>query len=271
MKKKIAFFVKKIFNKSLYEKLRFLFHLFSSPTNIISKLKNGPKQDILANEEIFHKLNFDIQQIKLLLKKNNYDYFDNRISWHYHLFSGLSSKHKEIRILEIGTYLGEFTKFLSVIFPQSKITTCDLPSNDKIFRSTYDRNTKENLDNFIHRRNININKDNVEFKEINSLNLLNNFKENYFDLIWVDGDHTNPQVSLDIFQSLRLVKINGLVICDDIIKKKNTTSDFSNEGYQTLKYLENTEKIIELFFLVKRTTTNYKEKKYISISKKISN
>ena len=33
---------------------------------------------------------------------------------------------------------------------------------------------------------------------MNSLDLLSNFEKNKFDIIWLDGDHTNPQVSMEV-------------------------------------------------------------------------
>ena len=203
------------------------------------------------------------------LKEYNYDYLDPHLSWHYHLYTGFSQKFKNVKILEIGTYLGEFTRFLSNIFPGSKIITCDLKLDDmKNFWPTYDRQSEKKFEVFIDKRNQNLNRDNIKFLELDSLNLLDKFPRNEFDLIWIDGDHLNPQVSFDIFQSIRLLKQNSLMCCDDIMKKKYKKGAISNESFQTLEFF-NKKRVLENSYLVKRMATDYKVKKYICISKKV--
>jgi len=49
---------------------------------------------------------------------------------------------------------------------------------------------------------------------MNSLALL--LSHQTFDAVWIDGDHTNPVVTLDIGQALRLLKPEGLLAMDDI-------------------------------------------------------
>lgn len=269
MKKQfIVHFLKKKINSKIYSKIKFFYHLIIDPKNIVRKLKENLNDDMVYNEKLFNKLNFNISIIRSTLEEHKYNYFDDRISWHYHLFAGLSTQKKDIKILEIGTYLGEFTNFLSKIFPYSEIATCDLKSTDINFISSYDRDSEDKLSKFLEIRKNNLDRKNIKFLEIDSFNLLDNFSENSFDLIWIDGDHNNPQVTFDIFQSLRLLKTDGLMICDDIIKKNNQKFRFSNESYLTLKYLDE-KKIVKSEFIFKRVTSNYKDKKYISISKKI--
>ena len=98
------------------------------------------------------------------------DYYDEKVSWHYHIFSMFSQKKKIKNILEIGTYKGEFTLFLSKIFKNSKIYSIDLPKNSKKFINTYNR---EDIKKFLNIRKKNINRENIIFKEISSKYILN--------------------------------------------------------------------------------------------------
>ena len=81
----------------------------------------------------------NINIIKNLLKERLLEIDENFISWHWYIFAGLATKEK-LNILEIGTYKGLFTKFLSKNFPNSNITTVDLPDDNYQFANTYGRN-----------------------------------------------------------------------------------------------------------------------------------
>ena len=89
--------------------------------------------DLTFNERLFEKNSFDIDYIKDKLKENNFDYFDSNLSWHYHLFAGISKDNHNINILEIGTSTGEFTNYLAKIFSDSKITSIDLNEENREF------------------------------------------------------------------------------------------------------------------------------------------
>ena len=52
---------------------------------------------------------------------------------------------------------------------------------------------------------------------MNSIELINRDTNNFFDIIWVDGHHGNPYATIDIMNSLRLIKDDGLIICDDVL------------------------------------------------------
>ena len=121
---------------------------------------------------------------------------------------------KSLKILEIGTFDGLFTKYLSEIFSESEIITIDLPHNDTRFVQSYGR--EEKSDTFLVNRSKNIKNSNITFIEMDSLNILNKFSENFFDIIFVDGDHRDPVVSKDIFNSYKLLKNNGFLLVDDI-------------------------------------------------------
>ena len=95
------------------------------------------------------------------------------------------------------------------------------------------------------------------------------FKTKKFEMIWVDGDHLDPQVTIDIMNSLDLVNqscilcVDDVMIYDDGFKKiKNCT----NESYKTLKSLEKNMKVDNFYILKRIIKSNIINKKYISIS-----
>ena len=267
MLKNLVWSVKKIIPYSLYENIRKIYRSLKEFSIYYNKTK-----DLNHNETIFLELGINLENVKSELKKFKIDYNDSTISWHYHLFLSLKQifkkKNKKVKnILEIGTFLGEFTNFLSKVYPESIVTTIDLKQDDKKFIETYNRNDKKKLKKFLDIRNKNIMEKNINFLELNS-NLINeSFKNIKFDLIWIDGDHLDPQATKDIKNSLNLIDNSGIICVDDIIKNKNFIGHkTSDETYKTLSILEN-QKIIKNYYIIKRLTkNNLKSKKYISIS-----
>ena len=120
--------------------------------NLIKKIYNFKTRnydlsaDLKHNEDIFNLFKFDIEKIKSRLSILDYSYTSEDLSWHYHLFAGLRDhfKDKKIKILEIGTFEGEFTNFISNIYEDCEIDTIDLDDNDTLFLNSYNRNNKNN-------------------------------------------------------------------------------------------------------------------------------
>ena len=52
----------------------------------------------------------------------------------------------------------------------------------------------------------NINHENVKFIEMDSIHLIRDYSNEKFDLIWIDGDHLDPQATIDIYSSFNLLK-----------------------------------------------------------------
>jgi len=96
---------------------------------------------------------------------------------------------------------------------------------------------------------------------MNSFHILKKFKREFFDIIYVDGDHSNPVVSWDVISSFYLLKKKGVLISDDIIA--------NNAGFLAINYLTKIKKL-ETFYFIKRVyKKNSFRKKYISYSVKI--
>jgi len=218
------------------------------------------------NIKIFEKLDIDVDKVKSIFKNLNLDINDRLLSWHYHLFAGFSQNLKKnsfLKILEIGTHDGKFSNFLSKVYLNAEIHTIDLPSDNVQFINTYHRDKLDYRKKFLEIRKMNLNASNIFFHEFNSKNLLNFFEKKSFDLIWVDGDHMNPQVTLDINNSLKLIKDDGIILVDDVVlNKKFKFRQGNQDSYKTLINLQNLN-ITKNFFISKRLDA--KKEKFIGI------
>jgi len=236
----------------------------------------------------FKKLNLSrkkgLEKIEKLKKK--YQFYNSPMSSEHQIFfASISLKKNVKKILEIGTYDGVNAYQLSLIFPKSEITTIDLESDSEEFKGSYGRNEINKRKIFCDKRNAVLKKSkNVKFIEKNSIKLT--FEYNKYDLIWVDGAHGNPIVTIDIINSLRLLNKNGIIACDDIFINKNTEPKnisrfnikianqmFSDLGaYETLCILRDT-KLINFNLIYKRidkiNNGTPSRRKYIAILKKI--
>jgi len=261
--------LRKFLGKKFYNFIKNIFKNFIQFFNFKKQFYNIGK-DFEYNEKVLQNIfnNFNKTNINQLLIRNNLKYNDYEISWHYHLFACFDAIPKNI--LEIGTLTGEFTRYLSNVFPDSKIYSIDLNQDNESFQNTYDRNSKEKLDKFIKVRKENLNKENIIFKELDSFDLMKEFKDIKFDIIWIDGDHFNPQVTLDIFSAYNLINPNGFLICDDIIKNNYKTDYVNNDSFKTLNFFEKKGLLSNNYILKRVNKENSKIKKFISISKKLN-
>ena len=251
------------FQKKLYQSL--VKYGLISETNL---------EALQTNENIFDILEFDKKTVKFILEQNGYSYNDCNLSWHYHIFAGWKAYCDKnntpvINILEIGTHDGRFTYFLSKLFHDANIYTIDLPKNDQQFVNSYNRENCEKLSNFLKIRDENLRLKNTKFIELNSIHILRHFNGMKFDAIWIDGDHHDPQVSIDLANCINLLNPNGIMCNDDVIKSPDHQKDtyVSNESFKTLNHFEK-NKVLENWFVFKRIRTSARRfEKYISISK----
>ena len=155
--------------------------------------------------------------------------FKSMRSQHYELFAALSQVSPPKHILEIGTSDASFTAFMARVCPSAIIETIDLPvpKSDITFR-------ENNLNDL----------PNIVFREMDSLALCH-FDGPKYDLIWVDGDHTFPTVACDIANALRLLKHDGVMMCDDVYLSRHV----SGRG------LEETLKVLDAFVRAKLIVT----------------
>ena len=187
-------------------------------------------------------------------------------SQHQVLFSSISLNKKIKTILEIGTFDGNNIKFLSTLFPKASIVSVDLEDDNKLFTKSYGRDDQRKRASFIEYRNTVLNTcENVEFIKKNSIKYLFDNKKN-FDLIWIDGAHGYPFVTIDITNCLKVLSSDGFLICDDIYKKIEKSDSFyrSEAAMQTLTSYLNAKVILEFNLIFKRLND---EEKFIAIVK----
>ena len=110
---------------------------------------------------------------------------------------------------------------------------------------------------------------------MDSQDIPSKFDKDFFDIIWVDGDHTNPVVTQDIFNSYKILKKDGLMIIDDLLlsgkrdgHQKHKSEGPSTDGMNALKKLCDENKC-QFFLLTKfYGPRNYFKKTYNAILKK---
>jgi predicted O-methyltransferase YrrM len=263
---------------------------FISPITICNKIYKKiinfyyqKRYDFLFFEKeqtyLFNKLNLDrIEGLKKIEKiKKEYNFINNPMSSeHEVIFSSISIANNKIyKILEIGTHNGGNAFLLSKLFPLANIATIDLEEENEIFKNYYNRQRIYERNEFIKKRDEILKKSkNIFFLEKNSVKLiLDNSK---YDLIWIDGAHGYPVVTIDIINSIKLINPDGIILCDDVWVKKPRDQDSmynSIASYETLNILKKSN-IIFFNLLYKRldkyNNSNPKRRKFIAFIKKNS-
>lgn len=258
------------------------------PIKIISKLNYYKKYkeynyNLFEEEQnsIFKSIGLErakgLENLNFVKKKliNVFDINRGMSSEHEVLFSSLSLiKNQKISdILEIGTFDGVNSFLLSNLFPNSNVDTIDLNETDEDFINFYDRKNK--IKDFVINRNKVLDKNsNINFFHLNSLKLLNHKKK--YDLIWIDGAHGYPTVSIDIINSLNMIKDNGIILCDDVVvnlSHLNSDRMYSSiASFETLSALQK-QNLIKFNLIYKRLNAEdnciENKRKFIAFVKKI--
>jgi predicted O-methyltransferase YrrM len=210
---------------------------------------------------------------KILNKTHNRVYNEEKDSAHWPIFAALTKVKKINRILEIGTYTGEFTAILSRLFPDAEIVTLDLPESDPILRNTYKRDDDALYDNFKSMQDENLqHSKNVKFILTNSF-FLNVEEYGKFDLIWVDGGHNYPEVAWDLCNSYNALNDKGVLMCDDVIKMNTDYAKgfVSTDSFRVLEYINERVNGDIVYFLKRLDGKRYARKvnrKYVSFFEK---
>jgi predicted O-methyltransferase YrrM len=199
---------------------------------------------------LFNKLNLDrlegLKKIKQI--KEKFTFLNNIMSSeHEIIFSSLSVANNNINnILEIGTHNGKNAFLLSKLFPLANIATIDIEEHNQDFKNYYNRQKLDEKDIFVKNRNEILKKSkNIFFEEKDSTKLILN--SNKYDLIWIDGAHGYPMVTIDIINSVKLIKFDGVILCDDIwiLKPDNQDSMYNSiAAYETFNILKNNNIIL---------------------------
>lgn len=147
--------------------------------------------------------------------KFDHNWFGQNIQNLTSLFHGHVGVPK-LEILEIGTFEGRSTVWFMDNVPKANITCIDTwkggvdhdPNNHEINFGTVLANFKYNIEPH---------KDRVTVITDTSWNsCIELYKQNkLFDLVYVDGSHTAIDVNSDLVLSWKILKVGGLIYCDD--------------------------------------------------------
>ena len=184
---------------------------------IIFLIKNKSKINIIMIFLIQKFFNIFIKKKIKSFKKRNQIFLKNKritndyFSMHsYNFFKYLNFLDGNFNYLEIGTYEGNSAMFVANTFPKSKVYCVDNwnkteeygDQNFDIVEKNFDYNTSS-FNNILKFKN---NSDDF-FKKNNTL----------FEVIYIDGYHRDFQVLKDCRNAWKILKKNGLLICDDYI------------------------------------------------------
>jgi hypothetical protein len=151
---------------------------------------------------------------------------------------------KNMIICEIGVFKGEFSQKLLLETQPKELHLIDLfegvmPSGDKdgnnVIYADLEIEYKKLCDKYE-------NNDIVKIHKGQSLINLNNFSDNYFDMIYIDGDHSYEGVLKDLEISFHKVKSNGYICGHDYSSHKfpqvvEAVNYFINKNNYKIKYI----------------------------------
>lgn len=173
----------------------------------------------------YRKLNFlDKKYYKKFIKNNgenkifkingifSEDWFSYNVKYLARTFYKYKFENKNLNILEIGSYEGLSTVFFLTIFKNSKITCID-PFED--FEENKDKDFNIIYKNFIN--NTSVYKDRINLFKGTSDNFFKLPEKNFYDLIYIDGNHNSKFVLRDAENSFNCLNKGGIIIFDDFL------------------------------------------------------
>ena len=208
------------FFKNLYRLLSIgspLFIILNYIRNFLHNYKTKKKSKKIENiiYEKFQSVNY------------NEKWFCNNL---YYLSTNFKNSKNVKDILEIGSYEGRSAIFFLKNFSGSNITCVDTWAgsdehssvNFELIEKNFDLNTSFYQSN------------NTLIKHKMTSNQFFNENHKYFDLIYIDGDHSSDQVNIDLVNSWNLLKNGGFLVLDDYMwwhykdLKKNPSTPINN-------------------------------------------
>jgi hypothetical protein len=151
---------------------------------------------------------------------------------------------KNLVVCEIGVFRGEFSKKMFDILSPKELHLIDIfdgmmCSGDKDGNDIIWTNLDEE---YMNVKNIFSNNNNVYIHKGFSNDILNGFEDNYFDMIYIDGDHSYEGVKSDLKSSFLKVKNGGLICGHDYISSKfegvvRAVNEFCIEKNLKINYL----------------------------------
>ena len=180
----------------------------------------------MLEEQNIKNLNFNLNWKRKLLKEPVQEGFNFNTNWHSLVQKNLDpifEKFSIQKILEIGSFEGQSACYFSKKIRRGEVHCLDTWKGDddlkmknidfKKVEKNFDQNIK--LANKIN-PSVNFFKyKNKSYKQLSEF--ISQGKENFFDLIYVDGAHDSQNVLFDAVSSFKLVKEGGVIIFDDYL------------------------------------------------------
>ena len=203
--------------RAVYRKLSFILkycEVSKIKINKINYIKYLLKSEIIKKKE----KKFIEKQKNFYTEKYNFtdnDWFSPNIPIWDLILNKINTEENQIKYLEIGAYEGRSTIFVCENFQNIKITVVDpYVEYDEMNAVVKNSNMEKVFERF---------KQNT-FKFSDRIDIYRNtsddfFKKNTkkFDIIYIDGSHYYLDVKNDLINSLKFIKKNGIIICDDFI------------------------------------------------------
>jgi hypothetical protein len=156
----------------------------------------------------------------------------------------LKKFNKNLKIAEIGVFKGEFSKIIFEELQPNELHLIDIfmgteCSGDKDGNNVIFTDLSKEYDLIVeHFKTTN----NVYIHKGNSQSVLNNFEDEYFDMIYIDGDHSYNGVKNDLNLSYNKIKSGGYICGHDyttimfegVVRAVN---EFCEEKKLKIKYL----------------------------------
>jgi hypothetical protein len=140
-------------------------------------------------------------------------------------------------IAELGVFKGDFSKKIYEICQPSKLILIDIWSGEKNYSGDVDgnfpNNTKEYFTgNQLFEMTQEVVKDfSCEVHLIrNSTSIMSNFPNDYFDMIYIDADHSYEGVKKDLQLSFSKIKNGGFIMGHDYGQNMEKTKNVYNFG-----------------------------------------
>jgi len=143
----------------------------------------------------FSPKNFDKYLSHLINNKNNFLEIGSFEGLSTNYFIDTFFKNKETKIICIDPWIK---------YSEATVTKM-VGFDDKINENTYN----------VFLKNTSHNKNNIVIKKGFSKDIIPNLIDNYFDFIFIDGDHSEDAVWIDATSSFPKLKNNGIMIFDD--------------------------------------------------------
>jgi predicted O-methyltransferase YrrM len=196
-------------------------------------------------KKIKAKYKFTKKKFESYIESKNFSqkwFLNNFEIFHYYLPKDLN---KNFSYLEIGSYEGLSALNILFNYKNSKVTTIDLWEKSNINSEPLNVNFNEVEDKF------NKNLEGYKYNKIknDSVIALREIlkKNNFFDIIYIDGSHNGEDILSDAIESYKLLNSEGIIFFDDVVNANKNINIQSYVGFE--KFCEIYKENVKVIYL----------------------